>query len=43
MATVTTLFLVPVVYSVLRKKPPVDYDQKIAAEKTEDVRVYLEG
>jgi multidrug efflux pump subunit AcrB len=28
MATVATLFLVPVVYSVLRTKPPKDYDQE---------------
>ncbi len=28
MATVATLFLVPIVYSVLRKRPPKDYDQE---------------
>ena len=28
MATVATLFLVPVVYSLLRKKLPKDYDQE---------------
>jgi len=28
MATVATLFLVPVVYSILRKKAPKDYDQE---------------
>jgi multidrug efflux pump subunit AcrB len=28
MATVATLFLVPVVYSILRKKTPKDYDQE---------------
>jgi multidrug efflux pump subunit AcrB len=28
MATVATLFLVPVVYSVLRTKPPKDYDHE---------------
>jgi multidrug efflux pump subunit AcrB len=28
MATVATLFLVPVVYSILRKKPPKDYEQE---------------
>jgi multidrug efflux pump subunit AcrB len=28
MATVATLFFVPVVYSVLRKRPPKDYDQE---------------
>jgi Cu/Ag efflux pump CusA len=33
LATVTTLFIVPIVYSLLRKKPPVDYDQKIVEEE----------
>jgi hypothetical protein len=33
LATLTTLLIVPLVYSVLRKKPPVDYDQKIAEEE----------
>jgi multidrug efflux pump subunit AcrB len=28
MATVATLFLVPVAYSILRQKPPKDYDQE---------------
>jgi multidrug efflux pump subunit AcrB len=28
MATLATLFFVPVVYSVLRKKTPKDYDQE---------------
>jgi multidrug efflux pump subunit AcrB len=28
MATVATLFLVPVAYSILRKKSPKDYDQE---------------
>ena len=32
-ATVTTLFVVPLVYSLLRRKPPVDYDLKIAEEE----------
>jgi multidrug efflux pump subunit AcrB len=27
MATVATLFFVPVVYSVLRRKPPQDFDE----------------
>jgi multidrug efflux pump subunit AcrB len=26
LATVTTLFIVPIVYSLLRKKPPIDFD-----------------
>jgi multidrug efflux pump subunit AcrB len=41
LATVTTLFVVPVVYSLLRKKPPVDYDLKIEEEEREDISVYL--
>jgi len=40
-ATVTTLFAVPIVYSLLRKKPPVDFDRKIEEEENEDVSVYL--
>jgi multidrug efflux pump subunit AcrB len=40
-ATVTTLFTVPIVYSLLRKKPPVDFDKKIEEEENEDVSVYL--
>jgi len=42
MATVTTLFVVPLVYSVLRKKVPVDYDKKIEEEEREDISVYLQ-
>jgi multidrug efflux pump subunit AcrB len=37
LATVTTLFVVPIVYSLLKKKPPVDFDQRIADEEREDV------
>ena len=37
MATVTTLFVVPIVYSMLRHKPPVDFDKKIEEEFNEDV------
>jgi multidrug efflux pump subunit AcrB len=33
LATVTTLFVVPMVYSALRKKPPVDFDRKLADER----------
>src|SRR5258708_6953013 len=29
LATVTTLFIVPIVYSLMKKKPPVDYDRRI--------------
>jgi CzcA family heavy metal efflux pump len=32
LATVSTLIIVPIVYSLLRKKAPVDYDKKINAE-----------
>jgi multidrug efflux pump subunit AcrB len=35
LATLTTLFVVPVVYSLLRRKAPVDYDLKIAAEEND--------
>jgi multidrug efflux pump subunit AcrB len=41
LATVTTLFAVPIVYSLLRKKAPVDFDMKIEDEEREDVTVYL--
>ena len=41
LATVTTLFMVPIVYSLLRKNPPVDFDRKIEEEEHEDVTVYL--
>jgi multidrug efflux pump subunit AcrB len=35
-ATVTTLFVVPVIYSYLRIKPPVDYERRlVAAESAE--------
>ena len=37
LATVTTLFVVPVVYSYLRKSPPVDYDERIVREEHEHV------
>jgi multidrug efflux pump subunit AcrB len=42
MATVTTLFVVPLVYSLLRKKVPVDHDKKIEEEEREDISVYLQ-
>jgi multidrug efflux pump subunit AcrB len=41
LATVTTLFIVPLVYSLLRKKAPVDFDLKLEEEEREDVSVYL--
>ncbi len=34
-ATFTTLFFVPIMYSVLRKKPPVDQDREIDEEEHE--------
>jgi multidrug efflux pump subunit AcrB len=34
-ATVTTLFIVPIVYSYLRTKPPVDYDGQLAESELE--------
>jgi multidrug efflux pump subunit AcrB len=33
MATITTLFVVPLVYSMLRKKPPVDHERRIIEEE----------
>jgi Cu/Ag efflux pump CusA len=35
LATVTTLLVVPVIYSYLRHKPPVDYDSTIFLEEHE--------
>jgi multidrug efflux pump subunit AcrB len=34
-ATPTTLFFVPIIYSVLRKKPPLNLDTQIAREAGE--------
>jgi hypothetical protein len=31
-ATFTTLFLVPIAYTWLRGKPPVDYDKRVEEE-----------
>ena len=36
-ATFTTLFFVPIMYSVLRKKPPVDQDREIDHEEHEGI------
>jgi multidrug efflux pump subunit AcrB len=41
LATFTTLFAVPIVYSLLRKKAPVDFDTKLEEEEREDVTEYL--
>jgi multidrug efflux pump subunit AcrB len=38
LATITTLFVVPLVYSFLRKKPPVDYARRMAEEEHEYLR-----
>jgi multidrug efflux pump subunit AcrB len=35
LATVTTLFVVPIVYSLLRKEVPIDFDRRIAEEERE--------
>jgi len=35
LATITTLFVVPMVYSMLRTKVPVDHDKRIAEEERE--------
>jgi len=41
LATVTTLFIVPVVYSMLRKKAPIDFDLKLEEEEREDISAYM--
>jgi AcrB/AcrD/AcrF family len=41
LATFTTLFAVPVAYSLLRKKAPVDFDKRLEDEENEDVTMYL--
>ncbi len=38
LATVTTLFVVPIVYTYLRKQPPVDHDKQIEEEEREGLR-----
>jgi Cu/Ag efflux pump CusA len=35
LATITTLFVVPLVYSLLRKEPPVDYARRMVEEEQE--------
>jgi multidrug efflux pump subunit AcrB len=37
LATVTTLFVVPIVYSLVRHDAPIDFDKKIEEEEQEDV------
>jgi len=34
-ATLTTLFVVPIVYSYLRTKPPVDHERELEQEERE--------
>src|SRR5450432_1908579 len=38
LATVTTLFVVPLVYSLLRKEAPIDFDHRLALEEHEYLR-----
>jgi multidrug efflux pump subunit AcrB len=35
LATISTLFVVPIVYTMLRKKPPTDFDKQIEEEQHE--------
>ena len=37
LGTFTTLFVVPIVYSLLRKNPPVDHERKLEEEAAEDM------
>ena len=37
LATVTTLFVVPIVYTYLRKQPPLDHDKQIEEEEREGI------
>jgi multidrug efflux pump subunit AcrB len=37
-ATVTTLFVVPIIYSYLRTKPPVDRERQLEGQKREGIR-----
>jgi Cu/Ag efflux pump CusA len=32
-ATVTTLFVVPIIYSYLRKRPPIDHERRLAEKE----------
>src|SRR5205807_4616866 len=38
LATVTTLFVVPLVYSLLRKNPPIDFERRIVEVESEYMR-----
>ena len=37
-ATVTTLFVVPIIYTYLRQKPPVDQERRLREEEAEGGR-----
>lgn len=37
LATLTTLFVVPLVYSLLRQSPPIDFEKRLAQERYEDL------
>jgi multidrug efflux pump subunit AcrB len=37
-ATVTTLFVVPIIYSYLRTKPPVDHERQLEAQRRASTR-----
>ena len=39
-ATVTTLFVVPIIYSYLRTKPPVDHERRLEADEQEPASRY---
>jgi multidrug efflux pump subunit AcrB len=43
LATITTLFVVPLVYSMLRKKAPVDYERRIVEEEHEYLQDEMMG
>ncbi len=43
LATITTLFVVPLVYSMLRKKAPVDYERRIVEEEHEYLQEEMTG
>jgi multidrug efflux pump subunit AcrB len=38
LATLTTLFVVPLVYSMLRKEPPIDFERRMVEEEHEFLR-----
>jgi multidrug efflux pump subunit AcrB len=43
LATITTLFVVPLVYSLLRTKSPVDYERRIVEEEHEHLQEEMMG